>query len=104
MRIGSNRGIALAADFRASRDRGAPDTERLPPEKSLVPLRREAAEAPPVQPARNLAAFVTQLIAKEQDALHLRARNRAEPAEAIEAYLRVLRLGGVPKRHKARPF
>jgi hypothetical protein len=51
-----------------------------------------------------LAAFVTQLIAKSQDAPHLRERRRADPAEAVSAYGKMLNLSGVPKRHKARPF
>jgi hypothetical protein len=53
---------------------------------------------------RTLATFVTQLIAKSQDAPHLRERRRADPAEAADAYRKMMNIGGVPNRYKARPF
>lgn len=107
MRIDNRGGISIAADFRAGRNRSyLPQTaEQIPAERSLVPVRNVVTdEYRPSREPRTLATFVTQLIAKEQDALHTRQRNRAEPAEAVQAYRRMLNLGGVPNRYKARPF
>lgn len=108
MRIDNSRGISIATDFRAGHNRSnrpAPQPEQLPPEKSLVPAKNAVtAENRYTREPRTLAAFVTQLIAKEQDALHTRQRNRAEPAEAVKAYRKMLNLSGVPNRYKARPY
>lgn len=102
MRIDNNRGISLAGSFRRESRSLA---ERTPTGKDLVPLAPAASQAgEQSRPARTLAAFVAQLIAKSQDAPHLRERRRADPAEAAEAYRKMLNLGGVPNRHKARPF
>jgi hypothetical protein len=107
MRIDNSRGISIAAVFRAGHNRkdSKPQTEQLPPDKSLIPLKNiVTAESRCGREPRTLATFVAQLIAKEQDALHTRQRNRAEPAEAVKAYRRMLNLSGVPNRYKARPF
>lgn len=107
MRIDNRGGISVARDFRAhpSRDRTPQAAEQIPAERSLVPVRNVVTgEYRPVREPRTLATFVTQLIAKEQDALHTRQRNRAEPAEAVRAYQKMLNLSGVPNRYKARPF
>jgi hypothetical protein len=107
MRIDNRGGISVAADFKANRNRShLPQTaEQIPAERSLVPVRNVVTgEHRPVREPRTLATFVAQLIAKEQDALHTRQRNRAEPAEAVKAYRKMLDLSGVPNRYKARPF
>jgi hypothetical protein len=101
MRIDSSRGISVAPEFRArNRD---PKPEPLAPANSLVPL-ETTVNARSARPVRTLAAYVAQLIAREQHAGHMRVRNRAEPAEAAEAYQKMLNLSGTPKRYKARPF
>lgn len=104
MRIDSSRGAAVAPEFRARRDREHPPqtAERIPPGRSLVPLKNVVTGEH--RPIRALATFVTQLIAREQHAAPTRVRNRAEPAEAAQAYRRMLNLSGTPKRYKARPF
>jgi hypothetical protein len=99
MRIESNRGIAITRDYRreASTEQGTGT--------SLVPVGNTAPrESRQYRTPRTLATFVTQLIAKEQHAAHTRIRCRAEPAEAAEAYRKMLKIGGVPNRYKARPF
>jgi hypothetical protein len=102
MRIDNNRGIALAGNFRRE---SKSLTGREAKGTSLVPL---ASSVPQdgyqPRPARTLATFVTQLIAKSQDAPHLRERRRADPAEAADAYRKMMNLSGVPNRYKARPF
>lgn len=101
MRIDSNRGIALAGNFR----RETPLDERKATGTSLVPLAPSVPqENYPPRPTRTLATFVTQLIAKSQDAPHLRERRRADPAEAADAYRKMMNIGGVPNRYKARPY
>ena len=100
MRIGDGHGISLSRDYRHEQE-----TPEVTAGTALVPL--DAAvphEGTRYRQPRTLAAFVTQLIAKSQDAPHLRERRRADPAEAVSAYGKMLNLGGVPKRHKARPF
>jgi hypothetical protein len=97
MRIGGQ-GISVSRDL-----------QRREPERtagtSLVALDAAAPQAGNrYRQTRTLAAFVTQLIAKSQDTPHLRDRRRADPSVAANAYGKMLNLGGVPKRHKARPF
>jgi hypothetical protein len=107
MRIDNRGGISIARDFRArpNRDRTPQTAEQIPAERSLVPVKNVVTgENRYVREPRTLAVFVTQLIAKERDALHTRQRNRAEPAEAVEAYRRMLNLSGVPNRYKARAY
>lgn len=107
MRIDNRSGISIARDFRArpNHERTPQTAEQIPAERSLVPVRNVVTgEYRPVREPRTLATFVAQLIAKEQDALHTRQRNRAEPAEAVQAYRKMLNLSGVPNRYKARPF
>lgn len=107
MRIDNSRGISIAADLKANRNRSyLPQiAERIPAERSLVPVKNVVtAEKHLAHEPRTLAAFVAQLIAKEQDAPHTRQRNRAEPAEAAQTYRKILNLSGVPNRYKARPF
>ena len=107
MRIDNSRGISIARDFRArpNRDRAPQTAEQIPAGRSLVPLNNMVTGKNHLsREVRTLATFVAQLIAKEQDALHTRQRNRAEPAEAVRAYRNMLNLSGVPNRYKARPF
>ncbi len=102
MRIDNSRGISIARDFRArsNHERTSRTAERIPAERSLVPLSNVVTgENHRSREPRTLATFVTQLIAKEQDALHTRLRNRAEPAEVMKAYRRMLNLSGVPNRY-----
>lgn len=113
MRIGSHRGVTIAGSFRARTGHEQPAETRPTRQAAtktatgtdLVPL---AAAAPPESHAfrqpRTLAAFTAQLIARAQDAPHLRERRRADPAEAAGAYRKMLRIGGVPKRYKMRPY
>jgi hypothetical protein len=98
MRIGGSHGISISHDLHRREPAETAGT-------SLVPLDC----APPhdgdrYRQPRTLATFVTQLIAKSQDAPHLRERRRADPSVAVNAYGKMLNLGGVPKRYKARPF
>ena len=102
MRIDASNGIAVA-DFRTSCKRR--ELDHVLPGKSLVPVKSVVtAGSRRTRPVRSLATFVTQLIAKQQDAAHTRVRNRAQPAEAIQAYRKMLALSGVPNRYKTRPF
>ncbi|SRR5579885_1490851 len=98
MRIDANSRISLAAGFRASRDQE--ELDQVLPSKSLVPVESTSiAGNRRARPVRMLTEFVTQLIAKQQGAAHTRVRNRAEPAEAIQAYRKMLNLSGVPNRY-----
>jgi hypothetical protein len=97
MRIDSNRGIAIAKDYRRE---NSPATGT-----NLVPVGGTSPnESRQYRTLRTLATFVTQLIAKEQNAPHTRVRCRTEPAEGAESYRKMLNLGGVPNRYKARPY
>jgi hypothetical protein len=101
MRIGDGHGISISRDFKREEPKQPAETTGT----SLVPLDAAAAhESTRYRQPRTLATFVTQLIAKSQDAPHLRERRRADPAEAANAYGKILNLSGVPKRYKARPF
>jgi hypothetical protein len=103
MRIDANSRISLATGFRASHDRQEPD--QVLPGKNLVPVgSMVTAGNRHARPVRIPAEFVTQLIAKQQGAAHMRVRNRAEPAEAVQVYRKMLNLSGIPNRYKARPF
>jgi hypothetical protein len=107
MRIDSSRGIAVAPEFRARRR--DPKPEPLVRAKSLVATGDSVnANAEIVRSPRNSAAFIAQLIAREQHAEPTRVRNRAEPAEATQIYKKMLNLSGAPtrytKRGLARPF
>ena len=101
MRIGDGHGISVSRQF----NREQPDESAETTGTALVAVDSTSRhEGPRYRQPRTLATFVTQLIAKSQDAPHLRDRRRADPAEAMNAYGKMLNLGGVPKRHKARPF
>lgn len=52
---------------------------------------------------RNVAAFITQLIAVSQHAPATRARRRLDPAAAAAIYRNMAAIG-VPKRYKMRPY
>lgn len=98
MRIGDGHGISISRDFHREEPGETTGT-------SLVPLDPASPQmGNRYRQPRTLATFVTQLIAKAQDAPHLRERRRAEPAEAMNAYGKMLNLSGVPNRYKARPF
>lgn len=103
MRIDNSRGITIAKDYRReelSRQGKTPSTGT-----SLVPVGNTAlAESREPRAPRALATFVTQLIAKEQNAPHTRVRCRTEPSEGAQSYRKMLDIGGVPNRYKARPF
>ena len=99
MRIDNNRGIAIAKDYR--RETAAEQRTGT----SLVPVGNMApSESRPARTPRTLATFVTQLIAKEQNAPHTRVRCRTEPSEGAQSYRKMLNIGGVPNGYKARPF
>jgi hypothetical protein len=101
MRIGDGHGISVSRQFKHER----PDEPAKTAGTALVPLdSANRHEGTRYRQPRTLATFVTQLIAKSQDAPHLRERRRADPAEAANAYGKMLNLSGVPNRHKARPF
>lgn len=103
MRIGDGRGISISRDFHHGQENAKTPAE--PAGTSLVPLDAAAArEGARHRQPRTLATFVTQLIAKSQDAPHLRERRRADPSVAAHTYGKMLNLSGVPKRYKARPF
>lgn len=105
MRIGDSHGISVSRNFHRKQQGTQVKTPAQTAGTSLVPLNTTASDESThyCQP-RTLATFVTQLIAKSQDAPHLRERRRADPAEAVNAYGRILNLAGVPKRYRARPF
>jgi hypothetical protein len=107
MRVDNSRGITIARDYRrkepSSRD------EATSTGTSLVLVEYTApAESRLFRTPRTLATFVTQLIAKEQDAPHTRVRCRTEPSEGAQSYRKMLEIGGVPNRYisgyLARPF
>lgn len=105
MRIGDGHGISISRNFHHERQETRTETHAETTGTSLVPLDVAAQhESTRYRQPRTLATFVTQLIAKSQDAPHLRERRRADPAEAANAYGKMLNLSGVPKRYKARPF
>jgi len=98
MRIDSSRGIAIAKNYR--REEPSPATGT-----SLIPVGKTApVETRQYRTPRTLATFVTQLIAKEQHAPHMRVRCRIEPSEGAQSYRKMLNIGGVPNRYKARPY
>lgn len=103
MRVDNSRGITIAKDYRReepSRQGKIPSTGT-----SLVPVRNTApSESRHTRTPRALATFVTQLIAKEQNAPHTRVRCRADPSEGAQSYRKMLSINGVPNRYKARPF
>ena len=98
MRVDNSRGISIAKD--CHREGKTPSTgTSLVPAENTAPTESREPRAP-----RALATFVTQLIAREQNAPHTRARCRAEPLEGAQSYRKMLNIGGVPNRYKARPF
>lgn len=103
MRVDNSRGITIAKDYRReepSRQGKTPATgTSLVPVGNTAPNESRHSRAP-----RTLATFVTQLIAKEQNAPHTRVRCRIEPSEGAQSYRKMLNIGGVPNRYKARPF
>jgi len=101
MRVSSGSGIAR--DFRREPDRA---DHAAPAGTALVPVSRpdNGETGGGYRQPRILSAFVAQLIAKSQDVPHLRERRRAGPAEAANTYGKMMNLGGVPERHKARPY
>ena len=101
MRIGDGHGISVSGQFNRERQDGPAKATGT----ALVPVdSTNWHEGMRYRQPRTLATFVTQLIAKSQDAPHLRERRRADPLVAANAYGKMLNLSGVPKRHKARPF
>jgi hypothetical protein len=97
MRVDNSRGITIAKNYR--REELAPAGTSLVPVEPAAPVESRQYRMP-----RTLATFVTQLIAKEQDALHTRVRCRAEPTEGAESYRKMLNIGGIPNRYKTRPY
>ena len=54
--------------------------------------------------ARNVAAFLAQLIGTAQHAPATRTRRRIEPAQGAGVYRKMAAISGVPKRYKMRPY
>ena len=98
MRIGDGHRISISRDFQREEPGKTTGTSLVPLDPASLQMGNRYRQP------RTLATFVTQLIAKAQDAPHLRERRRAEPAEAMNAYEKMLNLRGVPDRYKARPF
>lgn len=98
MRVDNSRGITIAKDYRREEPSTATGTS-LVLVGNTAPNESRHSRAP-----RTLATFVTQLIAREQNAPHMRVRCRIEPSEGAQSYRKMLNIGGVPNRYKARPF
>jgi hypothetical protein len=98
MRVDNSRGITIARDYR----RKEPSLRDETPSTgtSLVTVEPTApADSRRFRTSRTLATFVTQLIAREQNAPHLRVRCRTEPSEGAQSYRKMLDIGGVPNRY-----
>ena len=87
MRVTANSGTGLSADFLA-RQPFDQQAEAAPSgSKSLIVRPVPTASSPEAaMPARPLAAFLAQLIAKAQDLPASRERRRADPAEGARLY------------------
>lgn len=103
MRVDNSRGITIAKDYR--REEASRQGKTSATGTSLVRVGNTApVESREPRAPRALATFVTQLIAKEQNAPHTRVRCRAAPSEGAQSYRKMLSINGVPNRYKARPF
>ncbi len=86
MRVTANSGTGLSADFLA-RQPFDQQAEAAPSgSKSLIVPVPAASSPEAAMPARPLAAFLAQLIAKAQDLPASRERRRADPAEGARLY------------------
>ena len=87
MRITANSGAALNTAFLARRPNEQKADAAPSASKSLI-VRPVLAVASPeaAMPARPLAAFLAQLIAKAQDLPASRERRRVDPAEGARVY------------------
>lgn len=94
MRVTANSGTALNTAFLARRPIDQKADEASSGSKSLIVRPVTAVPLPEAaMPARPLAAFLAQLIAKAQDMPVSRERRRADPAEGARVYRAVAGLG-----------
>jgi len=94
MRVTANSGTGLNTAFLARRPFNQPAEAAPSGGKSLIVRPVPPASSPEAaMPARPLAAFLAQLIAKAQDLPASRERRRADPAEGARLYRTVAGLG-----------
>ena len=94
MRVTANSGTALNTAFLARRPIEQKADAAPSASKSLTVRPVSAVPSPrAAMPARPLAAFLAQLIAKAQDLPASRERRRADPAEGARVYRAVAGLG-----------
>ncbi len=87
MWVTADSGTGLGADFLARRPLDQRAEAAPSGSKSLIVRPVPAASSPEAaMPARPLAAFLAQLIAKAQDLPASRERRRADPAEGARLY------------------
>jgi hypothetical protein len=103
MRITANRGTALNIAFLARPTVYQTGDEALAESKSLTIRSASAASSnETTMPARPLAAFLAQLIARAQDLPVSRERRRADPAEGASIYRAMSGLGSPDKSKNIR--
>lgn len=103
MRVTANSGTALNTAFLARRPIDQKADEAPSGSKSLTIRPVTAVSSPAAaMPARPLAAFLAQLIAKAQDLPVSRERRRADPAEGARIYRAAADLGRTSERKNLR--
>jgi hypothetical protein len=103
MRVTGNSGTPLHTAFPERRRIYQKADETPSASKNLI-VRPVTAVSPPeaAMPARPLAAFLAQLIAKAQDLPSTRVRRRADPADAASVYRAIAGLAGSKESKKIR--